>query len=52
MALLADGWHMSSHALAITSVTRDPTLTPGQVRRQLAAHPEIVHVTIEVQRCD
>lgn len=78
MALLADGLHMSSHALAIglsafayggiadlhvwrvgkssfacalTVVTHDPTLTPGHVRQQLAAHREIAHATIEVQRC-
>jgi hypothetical protein len=31
--------------------THDSTLTPWRVRQQLAAHPEIAHATIEVQRC-
>jgi cation diffusion facilitator family transporter len=41
----------SSFACALTVVTHDLTLTPARVRQQLAAHHEIVHATIEVQRC-
>ena len=40
-----------SFACALTVVTADPAVTPGHVRQQLAAHHEIVHATIEVQRC-
>jgi cation diffusion facilitator family transporter len=40
-----------SFACALTVVTHEPTLTPGQVRQQLAAHREIAHATIEVQQC-
>ena len=47
------GWRVgkSSFACALTVVTHDPTLTPGQVRQQLAVHREIAHATIEGQRC-
>lgn len=41
----------NSFACALTVVTHDPTLTPGQVRQQLSVHREIAHATIEVQRC-
>jgi cation diffusion facilitator family transporter len=41
----------SSFACALTVVTHDPTLTPGRVRQQLAAHHEVAHATIEVQQC-
>jgi Co/Zn/Cd efflux system component len=46
-------WHVgkSSFACALTVVTHDPMLTAGQVRQQLAAHRQIAHATIEVQRC-
>jgi len=40
-----------SFACALTVVTHDPTLTPGNVRQQLAANREIAHATIEFQRC-
>jgi cation diffusion facilitator family transporter len=42
----------ASYACALGLVTHDATLTPGQVRQWLAVHEEIVHATIEVQRCD
>jgi hypothetical protein len=32
-------------------VTHDPTLTPVQIRSQLAVHEEIVHATIEIHLC-
>jgi cation diffusion facilitator family transporter len=38
-------------ACALTVVTHDTSLTPGQVRQQLAVHREIAHATIEVQQC-
>jgi cation diffusion facilitator family transporter len=41
----------SSFACALTVVTHDPTLSPGRVRQQLAAHREVAHATIEVQQC-
>ena len=36
---------------ALTVVTADPTVSPGHVRQHLTPHDEIVHATIEVQRC-
>jgi cation diffusion facilitator family transporter len=38
-------------ACALTVVTHDRQLTPGQVRTQLAEHEEIVHATIEIHCC-
>jgi cation diffusion facilitator family transporter len=37
---------------ALSVVTHDATLTPSRVRDQLAQHEEIVHATIEIQRCE
>ena len=57
MALLADGWHMSSHAVAIglsacalSVVTYDADLTPVRIRQQLSQHHEIAHATIEIHQ--
>jgi len=36
------------YSCAMTVVTDDPRLTPGDVRRRLAQHEEIVHSTIEM----
>ncbi|HSV60138.1 MAG TPA: cation diffusion facilitator family transporter [Variovorax sp.] len=41
----------ASYACALTVVTHDATLTPDDIRRQLAVHEEIVHSTIELHRC-
>jgi cation diffusion facilitator family transporter len=41
----------NSFACALTVVTHDSRLTPTRIREQLAVHREIVHATIEVQRC-
>src|SRR5438105_1786436 len=40
-----------SFAAALTLVTHDTTLTAARVRETLAVHREIVHVTVEIQRC-
>ncbi len=46
-------WRVGKEAFAaaLTVVTHDSTLTPQRVREQIAVHPEIVHVTIEILRC-
>lgn len=36
------------YSCALTVVSDDPALTPGEVRRRLAQHEEIVHSTIEI----
>ena len=41
----------ASYACALTVVTHDTSLTPDDIRRQLAVHEEIVHSTIELHRC-
>jgi len=41
----------ASYACALGLVTHDPALTPRQVRNWLAVHEEIVHATIEIERC-
>jgi cation diffusion facilitator family transporter len=41
-----------AYACALSLVTHDSRLTPEQVRKQLAIHPEIAHATIEVHLCD
>jgi cation diffusion facilitator family transporter len=41
----------NAYACALSVVTHDPALTPARVRQQLAQHEEIVHSTIEIQRC-
>ena len=40
-----------AYACALSLVTHDPELTPERVREQLSVHEEIVHSTIEIQRC-
>jgi cation diffusion facilitator family transporter len=40
-----------SYACAVSLVTHDEALTPQRVREQLAQHEEIVHATVEIQRC-
>jgi cation diffusion facilitator family transporter len=40
-----------SYACAVSLVTHDEALTPQRVREQLAQHEEIVHTTVEIQRC-
>jgi cation diffusion facilitator family transporter len=41
----------SSYACAISLVTHDSELTPGQVRGWISQHEEIVHATIEIHYC-
>jgi len=41
----------AAYACAISLVTHDRSLTPGQVRDWLSIHPEIVHSTIEIHWC-
>ena len=46
-------WRVGKQAFAaaLTVVTHDPALTSQRIREQIAIHPEIVHVTIEILRC-
>jgi cation diffusion facilitator family transporter len=46
-------WRVGRHAYAcaIGLVTHDTSLTPQKVREQLSVHEEIVHATVEIQRC-
>lgn len=39
-----------TYSCAVSVVTHDATLTPQQLRQQLAQHTEIGHVTIEIHR--
>lgn len=39
------------YSCAISVVTHDAALTPEMIRAQLSQHEEIVHSTIEIQRC-
>jgi len=41
-----------AYACAVSLLTHDPMLTPLNVRQALAIHEEIVHVTVEIHRCD
>jgi cation diffusion facilitator family transporter len=41
----------ASYSCALSVVTHDAHLTPGQVREWLAVHEEIVHATIEIHVC-
>ena len=41
-----------AYACALSLLTHDAELTPLQVREALAVHPEIVHATVEIHRCD
>jgi cation diffusion facilitator family transporter len=47
-------WRVGKQAFAaaLSVVTHDRSLTPQRVRKQLAVHPEIVHVTVEIAYCD
>ena len=36
---------------AIASIVADVPLTPSQYRARLSCHPELVHVSLEVNRC-
>ena len=40
-----------TYSCALSVVTHDEQLTPMQVREWLSVHEEIVHSTIEIQRC-
>jgi len=41
----------AAYSCALGLVTHDQKLTPAQVREWLSVHEEIVHSTIEIQRC-
>lgn len=41
-----------AYACALSLLTHDATLTPLAVREALAIHEELVHVTVEIHRCD
>jgi cation diffusion facilitator family transporter len=41
-----------AYACAVSLLTHDAALTPLAVRQALAIHEEIVHVTVEIHRCD
>ena len=41
-----------AYACALSLLTHDQVLTPLQIRDALAVHEEIVHVTVEIHRCD
>jgi cation diffusion facilitator family transporter len=41
-----------SYACALALLTHDPALTPAAIRAALARHREIVHVTVQIERCD
>ncbi|HEY1132227.1 MAG TPA: CDF family Co(II)/Ni(II) efflux transporter DmeF [Roseateles sp.] len=41
----------ATYACALSLVTHDTQLTPRQVREWLAVHEEIVHATVEINRC-
>lgn len=40
-----------AYSCALSVLTHDPALTPAQIRERLSVHEEIVHTTIEIQRC-
>jgi cation diffusion facilitator family transporter len=40
-----------SYACALSVITHDALLTPASVREKLSMHEEIVHATVEIQRC-
>ena len=55
LAQQADGaWRVGNgaYACAISLLTHDAALTPLQIREALGIHEEIVHVTVEIHRCD
>ena len=41
-----------AYACALSLLTHDTSLTPLAVRQALAIHEELVHVTVEIHRCD
>ena len=41
-----------AYACALSLLTHDAGLTPRAIRERLAIHEEIVHATVEIQRCD
>lgn len=41
----------ATYSCALSLVTHDAALTPARVREWLSVHEEIVHSTIEIQRC-
>ncbi|MDE2440319.1 MAG: cation transporter, partial [Betaproteobacteria bacterium] len=41
-----------AYACALSLLTHDATLTPLGIRQALSVHEEIVHVTVEIHRCD
>ena len=47
-------WRVGSgaYACALSLLTHDAALTPLAVRAALGIHDEIVHVTVEIHRCD
>jgi Co/Zn/Cd efflux system component len=40
------------YACALSVLTHDAALTPLAVREALGVHEELVHVTVEIHRCD
>lgn len=40
----------NAYACALSLVTKDSDLTPTSVRKQLAIHEEVVHITVEIHR--
>ena len=47
-------WRVGRHAYscALSVVTHDPALQPDQLRKRIATHEEVVHMTIEVHHCE
>lgn len=41
----------AAYAVALSLITHDESLTPDSVRRQLAVHEELAHVTVEIRQC-
>jgi cation diffusion facilitator family transporter len=41
-----------AYACALSLLTHDQSMTPLSIREALAIHAEIVHVTVEIHRCD
>ncbi|MGT2454430.1 CDF family Co(II)/Ni(II) efflux transporter DmeF [Cupriavidus basilensis] len=47
-------WRVGKQKFAVIAslVTHDAALTPARVRQALSVHEELVHVTVEIHRCD
>ena len=43
---------IGAYACALSLLTHDAELTPLQIRHALGVHEEIMHVTVEIHRCD